>query len=589
MIMSRNIRERQILNIAFEQHGFRVIMLSEPTYHSFVILQQYMPDVILLDLPIVCTEQLSFTKRIRGYKRMRQIPIIGYGNSVSKPQMQGMLESGITCYIERPLKFNNLLKQIESVLKPFNKTLETKVEVTTDKEKDTALILEDNVQPSVKIETAGRHVTKLMAFPFTIATVLKITNDERSGAGHLAKAISSDPVIAAHLLKVSNSVFFASANRRISSIKEAIIRIGFVETKKIVMGMSVMNLFGQSTRSVGFDRTDFWYHSLTTALIAERIAKSFDDIGTEVAFLSGLLHDLGMLLLDEFFPPVFSEVLGLTAREAGHFVELAKARLKITHLDLIAELFPKWKIPQEITDAITGQYAITETGSPPATVEEKLSACIAIGNLVAKLMHSGRECDEFVTPLPNILLESAKMPAGITTGFIEDIKARIATFRSFLGLELRDYPCSCPVGVDPKKLRMAVWNPERALFIPPVIDFQNQGVLCEPVPVKEKASDLDGKYHAIICWTTAPVDADALKPFIGLQQAPFDAGLTGHSDSKNTPVIVFCPDAKNADLSFVGCSAMNNRFDLRLLEAQMGDFLFSGLAPADAVHSGKSE
>ena len=212
ILMSRARRERQILTMALEQRGFKVL-LSEPTYQSFVLLQQYLPDIIMIELPQVSTEQISFTRRVRSFKRTRLIPIIGYGNKIAPSVARGMQQNGITSYMERPLKFNDLLTLIERMLKPFNKVLEAKPE-PSDKEKDMAIILQEDVQPSVKIETMCRHVAKLVAFPFTIATVLKITNDERSGAGHLARAVTADPSIAAHLLKVANSVFFASANRR---------------------------------------------------------------------------------------------------------------------------------------------------------------------------------------------------------------------------------------------------------------------------------------------------------------------------------------------------------------------------------------
>ncbi|MBN1578959.1 MAG: HDOD domain-containing protein [Chitinispirillaceae bacterium] len=572
ILISRNVRERQILTMALEQQGFKVLP-AEPTYQSFVFLLQFMPDLIAVELPRDSTEQLNFAKRIRGYKRTRLIPIIGYGNSVEPSFIRGMQQNGITAYIERPLKFNDILLQIERLLKPFNKTIGKKPDIS-DKEKDMALLLEDNVPPSRKIEAMCSHVAKLLAFPFTIATVLKITNDERSGAGHLARAITADPAMTTHLLKVSNSVFFASVNRRIGSIKEAIIRIGFEETKRIVMGMSVMNLFGQSNKNIGFDRTDFWYHSLTTALVAERIARSFENISTEVAFLAGLLHDLGILLFDEFFPPVFSEVLSTTARQAGLLVEKEMDRLKVTHLDLIADLFPKWKIPQEITDAVTGQYRIAETDEPPATAEAKLAACVAIGNLVAKLIHSGRECDEFVMPLSNSLFEAAKLPSGITAGFIESVNGQLTTFRSFLGLEPRDYPCGCPASVDPKTMHIAVWNPDRAVFIPPVIDLQHHGIRCDAVPFDKGASGLDGKYHAVIYWTRSPVDEGMLGSLTGLRQAPIATTSAGNTDNKKMPVILFCPDSESMT-RHTECIVVNNRFDLRLLEARLWD-LFAG-------------
>ncbi|MBN1306883.1 MAG: hypothetical protein JXA18_03135, partial [Chitinispirillaceae bacterium] len=282
----------------------------------------------------------------------------------------------------------------------------------------------------------------------------------------------------------------------------------------------------------------------------------------------------GILLFDEFFPSVFSEVLSATARQAGLLVEKEEARLKVTHLDLIADLFPKWKIPQEITDAVTGQYRIAETDEPPATTEAKLAACVAIGNLVAKLIHSGRECDEFVMPLNNSMFEAAKLPSGITSGFIESVNGQLTTFRSFLGLEPRDYPCSCPASVDPKSMRIAVWNPGRAIFIPPVIDLQHHGIRCEPVRIEEGASSLDGKYHAVLYWTLSAVDEEALVSLKGLRQAPAASANAGDTDGKKMPVILFCPDSEGMS-RHPECMVVNTRFDLRLLEARLGD-LFTG-------------
>ncbi len=363
VLLSQNIKEQQILNLALTQEGVKVL-LSEPSYQNFVFIMQYMPDIILVELPHFCIDQLSFTSRIRSYKRTHLLPIIGYGNKVDPSLLRGMQGNGITTYLERPLKYSVLLKLIQQLLKPFNKTLDEKPPVT-ELESDLAVILDQEALPTQKIEAMSRHVAKLFAFPFTIAKVLQITNDQKTGATHLARAISSDPAISAHLLKIANSVFFASSNRRISSIKEAVIRIGFEETKKITMGMSVMNLFSDSNKNIGFDRTDFWYHSLAVGLIAERLAKMMGDINTEEAFLAGLLHDLGILLLDEFFPSIFSEVLEMTTKNAGRFFDFEKKHLTVTHLDLIGDLFPRWKIPSQITDAIIGQYASAGFDHPP--------------------------------------------------------------------------------------------------------------------------------------------------------------------------------------------------------------------------------
>ena len=571
VLLSQNIKEQQILNMALTQQGVKVL-LSEPSYQNFVFIMQYMPDLIIIELPHVCIEQLNFTSRIRSYKRTRLLPIIGYGNRVDASLKRGIQKNGVTTYLERPLKYSDLLRLIERLLKPFGKTLEKKPEIT-EKEQDLALILNPETLPVQKIEAMCRHISKLCAFPFTIAKVLQITNSEKSGATDLAKAISADPAISTHLLKISNSVFFASSNRRISSIKEAIIRIGFEETKKITMGMSVINLFTQTNKNLGFDRTDFWYHSLTVAFIAERIARSMADVNTEEAFLAGLLHDLGILLLDEFFPTVFNDILEHTTKNAGRFHDTAKERLNITHLDIIGDLFPRWKMPQQITDAITGQYLAAGFDHKPDTINEKLAVCIALGDLFAKLMHSGRECDEFVPPVDNALMQAAKLPFGISRSFLDGIRSQVVLSRSFFGLEERDYGSERPDDIDPKLLKVGVFNPDQSILIPPAVNLTCHGIQCETIAAVKPDHSLDGKYHAVLCWFRKPADPSRITPLRQLQQAPYG----DNTSVSNVPVLIFSPE-NSVPEQFAGCTVFGNSIDLRLLESGLAEMLSATFA-----------
>lgn len=571
VIISENEREVQILKMAFEQQGSKVV-LSKPTYQNYVMIMQYIPDIILIELPRSCADQLSFTRRIRSYKRTRTLPIVGYGNATDQSIVRGMSSQGITMYIERPLKFTKLLRIFEQLLKPLNKAMAVKRDLS-EKEKERILILDEKTSPAEKLELMCNHVSKLLAFPFTVARVLQITNDRNSGADHLARAITADPTISTHLLKVSNSVFFASSNRRISSIKDAIIRIGFQETKRIVMGMGVINLFNKAGENLGFDRVSFWYHSLVVALIAERLAKSFSVINTESAFLSGLLHDFGILLYEEFFPEMFEKNLQKTAQEAEMFIDSEKKLFKITHLDLIAELFPRWKIPQEITDAVTGQYTIAEKNKPPDTPGELLAACVAVGNNVAKLLHIGRECDEFVTPLSDAFFKSVKLPHGISADLTGFVSSQVNIYQSFLGLEKRDFTCDCPQGINPEQVHIAVCNPDNALFCPPVIDLSARSVHYDILMPEKLSESGSGKYHAIIWWAVNPVEPETLKPITTLKQAPLGQKKTSNDAA---PVILFSPE-DNLSERYPDCITIKNSFDTRQFESKLGEILLQAV------------
>jgi HD-like signal output (HDOD) protein len=471
--MIQNEREEQILKAAFEQRGVKVI-LSKPTYQNYVMILQYIPDMVFVELPHICIEQLAFAKRLRAYKRTKTIPIAGYGEKIDEMVKNGISQSGFTLYIERPLKFSMLLKVFGQLLKNQGKSFSTPT-VQTDKEKDLDLILNSDALPMQKIEAMVRHISALLAFPFTVAKVLQISQNEKSGASNLAQAIVSDPSISTHILKVANSVFFACANNRITSIKDAIVRIGFNETRKIVMGMHVMQLFKKESKNSGFDRVDFWYHSLIVGLISERVAKLIGDINSETAFLVGLLHDLGIILLDEFLSPVFERALEMTASAGGHFIDVQTELFNVNHNDLIAGLFPIWKLPQEMTDAIVLQFKLDTLGESFDTQGKKLAVCVAIGSQIAKTVHIGRECDEFVYPISDAYLKYAKLNTGITKGFISNFYDDLTKYQSFLGLETRTFAPEIPGVEETGNYTIAIFSPQPFVFIPAEVHLRNAG------------------------------------------------------------------------------------------------------------------
>jgi HD-like signal output (HDOD) protein len=471
--MVQNEREEQILKAAFEQRGVKVI-LSKPTYQNYVMILQYIPDLVFIELPHICTEQLAFAKRLRAYKRTKTIPIAGYGSKIDEMVKNGISQSGFTMYIERPLKFSVLLKVFGQLLKNQGKSFSAPPE-PSDKEKDLDLIINSDALPMQKLEAMIRHISALLAFPFTVAKVLQISQNEKSGASNLAQAIVSDPSISTHILKVANSVFFASASHRITSIKDAIVRIGFNETRKIVMGMHVMQLFKKESQNSGFDRVDFWYHSLIVGLISERIAKMIGDVNVEIAFLAGLLHDLGIILLDEFLSPVFERALEVTASAGGHFIDAQIELFNVSHNDLIGGLFPLWKIPQDITDAITTQFKIEEFNGVFDTHGKKIAICIALASQIAKTVHIGRECDEFVYPISDTILKFAKLKTGVTKSFIANFNDDLAMYQTFLGLESRNFSSDIGGLEEPANFTISLFIPEPLMFIPLEIHLRTVG------------------------------------------------------------------------------------------------------------------
>ena len=567
MLISENQRETQVLKLAFEQKSIKIIS-STVDYSNYVKILQYLPDVILVELPRTAHQQLHFTEMLRRHKKTKHIPIIGYGDKVDEGVKKGLLCKGIYHYLDRPLRFSVLLDIIIKILKKLNKDAGIAQEQAADKDKDMALLLDKETLPMKKIEIMTAYVAKLMAFPFTVAKVLQLADSEKSAAADLAKVIQADPVISAQLLKISNSVLFASLNRKIGSVKDAIIRVGFRETKRLVMSMSVMTLFGDKDKNLGFDRAAFWHHSLVCGIISERMARHMGTVSTEEAFLAGILHDFGMLLLDEFFPAIFSRILEDTAAARTQFVKTEKTLLGVTHNDMVADLFAKWKLPDAVSEGVVSQYQIRDFNNVVDTPGKKIALCVGLSDMLAKASGLGRECDQFVSRIDNWAFEQVRMPAGITPAFLEDITTQMKLYREFLKLKKQESARNAEDGKEAEKIRIGVLNSAKDLFVPPLLYLRGEGYTVNLVG-PEALDALNGTLHCLIVWAVKDLTEEALGRVSRITKWCEQPPAGGQSPGL-APVLVFLDETAPLHLKKdvpEHITLMNASFDLRELDA----------------------
>ncbi len=440
MLISPNAREKRILQMAFEQHQIKVIE-AMPDRASYIKALQYSPDFVIMEFPPQYTEQLNFSKNIfAAVSKKKKLLMLGYGQEIVSAEERAIKASGIKYYMLRPLKFSLMMKYIEDHLGVFAP------EHIVWKKKNNApddlgyieTLLNLDILPTVKLEILSERIQALLAFPFTVLRVLQLTEDSKSGANDLAKVITADPVISANILKMANTVFFASRNRRITTIHDSIVRIGFTETKHLTMTMSVMNTLDVSTANIGFDRLQFWHHSLAVAVICQHISKDISGINSSEMYLAGLLHSFGIILLDEFFPEIFEKFLIRTTDRGCTFIEAEQEMMVVSHLDLTFRLFEAWKIPHEIVDSIRFSEKVSDTMVKEAknvSSTELTGLILYVADIIAKSQSFGNECDMVVTHVDEEIFSLLRLKNGITKSFIDAVNHEVEIFRKFLKIE----------------------------------------------------------------------------------------------------------------------------------------------------------
>jgi HD-like signal output (HDOD) protein len=460
-----------------------------------------------------------------------------------------------------------MLDVVGKNLKFTNKELSIPKADVSDIEKDIELLLDNKAPKAKKIEVMTNHVVKLLAFPFTVAKVLQLAESEKTAAADLAKVIQADPVISAQLLKISNSVLFASINRRIGSVKDAIIRVGFKETRRLVMSMSVMRLFGEKSNNVGLDRKAFWFHSLVCGIISERLARQMGTVNTEEAFLAGILHDFGILLLDEFFPTVFSRVLEDTTNKNTQFILSENAMLGVSHNEMIGELFSRWKLPDSVTEAIIGQTRFHDFKDSLDTPSKKIALCIGLSDILTKTLGFGKECDCYIKPVQNWVFEAVRMTSGVTDGFINDVGHQILLYREFLKLDSNEFAMNAPEKTNSESHPIGVVNLSRDIFIPPLLYLKSEGYNAVPM-MWDSQNGKNGSVREVVLWAGEKVTEEQVAKAREIARK----GETRPEAPKNTQcvsVIVITDDGAEtlpkkdelADVRF-----LKKSFDLRQLD-----------------------
>lgn len=183
----------------------------------------------------------------------------------------------------------------------------------------------------------------------TISTEIeRLTLDTDTSAEDIGKLIKLDPALTSKVLGIANSALYASAQQT-TTLNQAISKLGFAEIRRITLAVAFLNSF----KSLYVNYEKFWTHSITTAYLALNLHKLTNSgLKGDRLFTCGILHDIGVLIFDQFFPELYKKVFDITAAKRSDLQLIEEKTLGITHAEVGAILLRKWKLPDEITDVV---------------------------------------------------------------------------------------------------------------------------------------------------------------------------------------------------------------------------------------------
>lgn len=227
------------------------------------------------------------------------------------------------------------------------------------------------------LELICTKANQLAVLPHVVHKILEMTGKDEASAGTIEAAIIVDPGFSTRVLAQANSAKYA-LSRKVTSIRDAIMFLGFKALRELAMTVGVFDLFvGKSDRE-SLRRRAWWRQSLDTAHCAAWLAKETNKSGRDEAYTCGLLHLVGKNLLDRFGEVDYANV-DIFMETYGDEREAERRVFGCDHVEVALAVSQQWGFPEILVHGLN--YIDPPSQEHP---HEGLRACVAVASLIAR-------------------------------------------------------------------------------------------------------------------------------------------------------------------------------------------------------------
>ena len=213
-----------------------------------------------------------------------------------------------------------------------------------------------------------KKLQSLPALPATVTRLISALNNKDLELAELVDIVKRDEALTVAVLRLANSSVYNGQQDESFDLNQSITRIGFKKLREIALAHKTSKLLERPVEGYGLDRGQLWSGAIAGAVSAELIARQTQLVEPELAFVAGLLRDIGKLALEALFS---SEELSRTfaRRSDKKQIDLEQEIFGMNHAELGHELGQMWELPQRLCDAIRYHHGVPyDLGRPRPAV-----------------------------------------------------------------------------------------------------------------------------------------------------------------------------------------------------------------------------
>ena len=251
-------------------------------------------------------------------------------------------------------------------------------------------------------------ITQVASLPEIYMKIEMAMGNPKSSSKYLADILSEDTALTARILRLANSSFFSFPGK-VTTVTQAVTVIGTRQLRDIVLASSIVGVFKDIPEEL-IDMKSFWRHSIACGVTARVISTLRRETNIETAFVSGLLHDIGRLVLYKAKPTEMGHLIEKCSDSKELLYKSEKEFFGFDHALLGGLLLKEWKLPTRLIETTTYHHA-------PGRAKEYIieTATVHVSDIIANALTTGSSGEKFIPPLS----DKAWKILGLEDGSIE--------------------------------------------------------------------------------------------------------------------------------------------------------------------------
>jgi len=216
-----------------------------------------------------------------------------------------------------------------------------------------------------KLKKIVEKIGDLPPMPHVAMKVLELVQKKETSNEDLREVISKDQALTAQILKFSNSAMY-SCVREIRTLSDALVVLGFNTLKSLVITSATQAVYKK--KKIGLIERKLWEHSVATGIGARELGKFIRFTNSEEAFVGGLLHDIGKVVLCQEITEEYNQIVQNVYNSEEYFIDIEFEALGFDHTDVGNLLVEKWKFAEVMIEGIRFHHTISESSADSRTL-----------------------------------------------------------------------------------------------------------------------------------------------------------------------------------------------------------------------------